>query len=1667
MTQFEKSISNKSYTNKDFGTIYPELLDLAKKLSYKWDPTVSDESDPGVVLIKLAAILADKLNYNIDKNVLELYPVSVTQLANARKLFLDNGYKMQYYQSAVAPLSLHLTSEPEIETADVAKLLPNDSAITPEMIKSSSEYQRTYIVPKYTMFTDTNSSVVYTLTEDVYLTSSMTSAIGNAIQGKIVQLNVGGSTIITADTLKDTKIVRLPDTQVAQNGIFVASVDSGEEWACVDNILVEAPGTRCYEFGISPDGRTCYIEFPDDVLQMIGGGLTVHYIITSGYNGNVSTGYINKFFTDTTINRYINKPENTQAVNVTSDNISIKNKVRTLTGKDPESIESAYRNYKRTRNTFHTLVSTQDYSNFVYTNNDVSNGFVCDRNDDVQSSIRLTKLIGDTETEDILTRNQKSTKQYTGFLVNEGSPTTETATIEVVEETPEMTAFDLRLYGLQYVEAPSESANAFNTSFQPLLYTTTQKSQEWKVLEEDMYDLKCISHNFVEFIPNRLFMIKNRFPIVAKLVSSSQLNLTQRDEILRKAQKTLYDLLNSRVIEFGAEIDYTEVYNALSNCDARINAIMLSEFRYETYAIYVDDNGKIAELRIDANSQEPPKADNCDGTCGVCKNCLWKSFRAEIFARSMLAGTTQPLVRDTTFTYQITQHPVEYSTTIKSTVTTPGGDTPDSPDDGEPGGSNPGGGTSGGDGTGDDGTGEEENPDPDIPGGNDPEDDEEGSDVTPDDPTPPDEENPDKKTPSPGADSHPSVIYPAAEINLNFKESGSGESYHNWWQSSVIGENSTVVLTAPHLISGSPFSSYVKFVHNIGLQRPGIASDIKTKPLRSDLSKTNLKVVVNKDEDYVLDPGEYIIFFWKEEDTETAPYKYKKLVGTSDTPTIICPTRALMLMPNPDPPVSWNTDNGSTIEEVLSALLQDTTPTEGTIESGTLSHKFIAKCLIGNTYDIKTDSIVPKTTNRIQINDDRNRVDEKGRFYWLLNSAIQDEKDSTNSVYKLFAEGETKYTLQNGETLIYTNNSNSELYLLGGGTVIERKTLRSSAKLDAWVCPKPEDNSLDYLREGPVFFKDRWFTVDSNDFQIFATEMEYYILDSGHTIKLTPYKEPITETASKLNYYIVGDGVLHNKDITEPLDLQSYDVSYIDAGRNETHLSGKHHESIRWQIYSQLNVKISPDHELVLGEGESIAGFDRLPDTVDDGVTEGVVRDDVISIGGVPVSTTPSWIIHGSRDNPVHIQSDVSVNVTSNTHVNIEYVDIFTGERKPPSLFVYTSTNETTETVNVGKPYKKVICSPGSYILPVKLTSTDKNHPPQITVTPYRSILLGWLNTSELSRLQTFTREDVPNDVHPSFATIVEAAFNKCHVSLNGIVPETHIRNSMRLISTADEDTENVYSWSFDTTRKTSKYVCKYFGTDCSNANPIKQGGHLIEAGDDGKINIQEVYTILSKNAAPGDVSFIITNIEPYVAIQDNNSTTGYTLYTVGSSISPVDNICLAKNDQVLESVNGFTLRFSDKQVEVENEPVICKTLLQYESETDKQASVASGKYYFCIDIPEGIVYYDIVIGHSIEDADLSTLNVSNLYKYNMATLSSTVDTKFVIDDRVRSLLRELDKDGYFDYVRTPNAAHEVAYPLDPIAFCDENHIFNKCTICQYTPKAERFGDIQVVNKLR
>lgn len=595
MTQKERELSNLSYTNKDFGQIYPELLDLATKISYKWDPASSDESDPGVVLLKLAALMADKNNYNIDKNILELFPLSVTQEANAREIFDQCGYVMRYYNSATTNVNINIVEEPKIEDTDWSAF------------GDVSEYIRMYKLPTFTMLTDANNETVYTTTRDVSVPSTGEQVGVDVIEGKIVDLDIDGEVQLTRANLDYNNRIYFPVMDVAENGIFISNNNqSWSDWKRVDNLTIQAIGTYCYKFGLSHNGTSCYIELPDDIDSLIGEGIYIKYIRTSGVDGNVGSRRISQLYTDTTGYKYLlGVTASTIDCKITNDNLHISNALPATNGKNPETIDSAYRNYQKVKTTFDTLVSLKDYTDFLYTNKLYSNGYVCDRTNDPQCSY------------DIVEGSDSYAKTHT--------------IVELDGSSPKMTAFDLKIYGLTYVDSPAGNLTKnVDTTFDVITWDKSIVS-DYAILDQKLHDVKSIQHNLIVPEINVPFMYKNKFDIKCTLMPQYSLTDSQKQEVVYAIKYALADVLNSRAIDFGEEADFDVIYDTILNADPRIKSVSLDTPKYETYAVYSTGAASCDELRIDDQSTEPfaPELKK-----------LWHSFRDNIVAKSVLAGRT-------------------------------------------------------------------------------------------------------------------------------------------------------------------------------------------------------------------------------------------------------------------------------------------------------------------------------------------------------------------------------------------------------------------------------------------------------------------------------------------------------------------------------------------------------------------------------------------------------------------------------------------------------------------------------------------------------------------------------------------------------------------------------------------------------------------------------------------------------------------------------------------------------------------------------------------------------------------------------------------------------------------------------------------------------------------
>lgn len=557
-----------SYTNKDFQSIYVELLDLVKKLTNKWDPSLSNESDPGVILLKLNALIADKNNYNIDKNVLECFPASVTQLSNARKLYSLLGYNLNYYMSGTGNIYFQL------KNTDFSNTLNQ------------------LIIPQFTQITDSSGEIVYTTLQAIQLTESDFGEPISVpvIEGTVQDFEVNGNSIITLNNLDNNLRLYFTGTQIAQNGIFITTVDNTFDlttWKRVSNLAVEPLGTYVYEFGVLPDNNTCYIEFPQDISTLIGSGLNIKYTVSNGSSGNIKANILSNFVED------LSQGSGDDAV-VINDYVTITQPSAIINGVDPESISEAYSNYKKTIGVFNTLVTRRDYENFIYeyTSNDkpiVSNVVVADRTCDLNYSDYAQIKSG--------VNNDSRTLLIQKSASNE----------------PMLTAYDLVWYLLDYPNSVYNVAT-YNQSFREK--DTASLDIQY---DSDFQDIKSIQHD-LKVPSGEKFNFNIMYPLKGTVITYYKVTTSEKDEIESNIKQALYSNFNARNLSYGKELSYDTIIDVIQNADARIKTVILDlpdcypqlrKLTGETVNVYNDqpldhlslDNELVAKMVLAGNVQ--------------------------------------------------------------------------------------------------------------------------------------------------------------------------------------------------------------------------------------------------------------------------------------------------------------------------------------------------------------------------------------------------------------------------------------------------------------------------------------------------------------------------------------------------------------------------------------------------------------------------------------------------------------------------------------------------------------------------------------------------------------------------------------------------------------------------------------------------------------------------------------------------------------------------------------------------------------------------------------------------------------------------------------------------------------------------------------------------------
>lgn len=581
----ELLLNNQSYIKKDFESIYKELIDIATKISYRYDPSQSNESDPFIVLLKLLAFTADKVNYNSDKELLERFILSATQEESIQDITFRLGYNMHYYVAAQTNVTIKYNGD--------------------------SDNLKTF--PKFTLFGTVLDGINYISTQDAVFDIYSGSVNVPVLQcsGSIKTLSLisenNTDSKITLTNLDSNKRIYFPESMVAQNGVFIEGgssysevtklLDNTSGWRLSENLNQEYYGSLVYKFGYNSFKKLPYIEFPDWIDKTIGDGLTIKYIVCNGQQGNVSAKIINSIS---------DIPDKNDLKYYTNDDdlndFTITNLSSAMNGKDPETIDEAYQGFKKTIATFDTLVTCRDYANAIYKmlndsgNNYISNVQVSDRRTDINYSRNIieyteneTQIVSEVDslTPPVFESNKYYSIDDKGAITPLGTKPTNWTTnyynyytknandkyIQIKKEQPNINAYDLCLYPLQPVQ---------NLSFETLNYSKGYENtfklcsnNTLTSIKENLEDNKYITHNYKIFKNGDIILITLNYGLVVTLYTNYKVNSLEAKEILLNVNKALANNFNSRQLDYGYEIPEDLIYNTILNADSRIKSVSL------------------------------------------------------------------------------------------------------------------------------------------------------------------------------------------------------------------------------------------------------------------------------------------------------------------------------------------------------------------------------------------------------------------------------------------------------------------------------------------------------------------------------------------------------------------------------------------------------------------------------------------------------------------------------------------------------------------------------------------------------------------------------------------------------------------------------------------------------------------------------------------------------------------------------------------------------------------------------------------------------------------------------------------------------------------------------------------------------------------------------------
>lgn len=414
-----------SYTSRDYNSLVKEFWDLVPKLTDLWNPEA--DADPGVVLGKYIASVADMLGVNLDMAANELFAPTVTQRKNAEKLFALMGYNLGYYTAARTEVTFTNNRDIPIEL-DFGFNGSNFCTLNTYTDITNQSRVITYnILPRTTSYNDIQSrSVRSILTNDIDVfvdTDKVTLQPSESVTRVAIEGELRSYSISVEQVKKNNYIISLPSQHVDTTAIWMKAKASQYDdnyletrWLQVESAadFIDPEPRFAVTFDSYSNAQIQVSNYLNQLENYDGNWLIIYWIDCSGVIGCIGENVLsNLLFAKSTTNS-VDPEAGDVGISNLSNTVELPH-TYTVTGKSPETAKEAYKNSRNYINTWDSLVTLPDYTRFLKREAGVDTGVVLDCQKALEINMEIYK-------DENLTDIQKQKMYITNQDFPEGAP---------------------------------------------------------------------------------------------------------------------------------------------------------------------------------------------------------------------------------------------------------------------------------------------------------------------------------------------------------------------------------------------------------------------------------------------------------------------------------------------------------------------------------------------------------------------------------------------------------------------------------------------------------------------------------------------------------------------------------------------------------------------------------------------------------------------------------------------------------------------------------------------------------------------------------------------------------------------------------------------------------------------------------------------------------------------------------------------------------------------------------------------------------------------------------------------------------------------------------------------------------------------------------------------